>query len=69
MELRVALKNYDPQRSKRFSGSIRLPSVLKARMNIAVPGDQHKIDRARHHDSTHIFISPFVKGELSDITS
>ena len=27
VELQIGLKNYDPQRDKRFSGTIRLPKV------------------------------------------
>ncbi|KAF2156015.1 ribosomal protein L1 [Myriangium duriaei CBS 260.36] len=46
VELQIGLKNYDPQRDKRFSGTIKLPSV--PRPNIIL-GDQHDIDRAKHH--------------------
>ena len=27
VELQVGLKNYDPQRDKRFSGTVRLPNI------------------------------------------
>ncbi|KAK2806479.1 hypothetical protein FQN50_005762 [Emmonsiellopsis sp. PD_5] len=49
VELQIGLKNYDPQRDKRFSGSIKLPSVPRPGMSICVLGDQHDIDRAKHH--------------------
>jgi len=48
VELQVALKNYDPQRNKRFSGVVRLTAVPRPRMNVAVLGDQFDIDRAKH---------------------
>ncbi|KAL8714993.1 MAG: hypothetical protein Q9225_006446 [Loekoesia sp. 1 TL-2023] len=48
VELQVGLKNYDPQRDKRFSGTVRLPSVPRPGMNICVLGDQHDIDRSKH---------------------
>lgn len=34
VELQIGLKNYDPQRDKRFSGSIKLPSVPRPNMSI-----------------------------------
>jgi large subunit ribosomal protein L10Ae len=46
--LQIGLKNYDPQRDKRFSGTIRLPVVPRPGMSICILGDQHDIDRAKH---------------------
>ena len=43
------MKNYDPQRDKRFSGTIKLPQVPRPGMSVCVLGDQHDIDRAKHH--------------------
>ena len=34
VELQIGLKNYDPQRDKRFSGTIRLASVPRPGMSI-----------------------------------
>ena len=34
VELQIGLKNYDPQRDKRFSGTIRLPTVPRPNMTI-----------------------------------
>jgi len=48
VELQVGLKNYDPQRDKRFSGTVKLPNVPRPGMNVCVLGDQHDIDRAKH---------------------
>ncbi|KFX88154.1 hypothetical protein O988_05836 [Pseudogymnoascus sp. VKM F-3808] len=48
VELQIGLKNYDPQRDKRFSGTIRLPQVPRPNMAICILGDQHDIDRAKH---------------------
>jgi ribosomal protein L1 len=36
VELQIGLKNYDPQRDKRFSGSIKLPTVPRPNMAICV---------------------------------
>merc|ERR1712072_746067 len=49
VELQIGLKNYDPQRDKRFSGTIKLPNVPRPGMSICILGDQHDIDRAKHH--------------------
>ncbi|RJE20385.1 Ribosomal protein [Aspergillus sclerotialis] len=49
VELQIGLKNYDPQRDKRFSGTIRLPTVPRPGMTICILGDQHDLDRAKHH--------------------
>ncbi|PLB35451.1 60S ribosomal protein L1 [Aspergillus taichungensis] len=49
VELQIGLKNYDPQRDKRFSGTIRLPTVPRPNMSVCVLGDQHDLDRAKHH--------------------
>lgn len=48
VELQIGLKNYDPQRDKRFSGTVKLPSVPRPNMSICILGDQHDIDRAKH---------------------
>ncbi|SPO02759.1 probable ribosomal protein L10a.e, cytosolic [Cephalotrichum gorgonifer] len=48
VELQIGLKNYDPQRDKRFSGTIKLPSVPRPNMKICILGDQLDIDRAKH---------------------
>jgi large subunit ribosomal protein L10Ae len=34
VELQIGLKNYDPQRDKRFSGTVRLPVVPRPGMTI-----------------------------------
>ena len=46
--LQIGLKNYDPQRDKRFSGTVKLPTVPRPNMSICILGDQHDIDRAKH---------------------
>ncbi|KAK7531914.1 ribosomal protein L1-like protein [Phyllosticta citricarpa] len=48
VELQIGLKNYDPQRDKRFSGTVKLPRVPRPGMAICILGDQHDIDRAKH---------------------
>jgi len=45
VELQIALKNYDPQKDKRFNGSIRLKHVPKDK-KVCVLGDQMHMDEA-----------------------
>lgn len=47
IELQIGLKNYDPQRDKRFAGSIRLPNTPKPRMSVCVLGDEVHCDQAK----------------------
>lgn len=47
VELQIGLKNYDPQRDKRFSGTVKLPNIPRPRMSVCILADQHDIDRAK----------------------
>ncbi len=47
VELQIGLKNYDPQKDKRFAGSVRLPNIPKPRMSVCVLGDEVHIDQAK----------------------
>eukprot|EP01034_Spumella_vulgaris_P022148 gene22148-28255_t len=46
VELQITLKNYDPSRDKRFSGSFRLPVIPKSNSTICVLGNQKHCERA-----------------------
>lgn len=45
--LPVGLKNYDPQRDKRFSGTVKLPHVPRPRMAMCILADAADVDRAK----------------------
>jgi large subunit ribosomal protein L10Ae len=47
VELQIGLKNYDPQRDKRFSGTIKLPNIPRPNMQVCVLGDAHHCDQAK----------------------
>mmetsp|Transcript_13084 Transcript_13084/g.32321 ORF Transcript_13084/g.32321 Transcript_13084/m.32321 type:complete len:219 (-) Transcript_13084:61-717(-) len=47
VELQIGLKNYDPQKDKRFTGSIKLPSPCKPKYKVCLLGDAADIDRAK----------------------
>lgn len=50
IELQIALKNYDPQKDKRFAGTVRLMHVPKPKMKVCILGDQVHIDQAKAND-------------------
>ena len=39
IELQIGLKNYDPQKDKRFSGSVKLPHIPRPKMKLCMLGD------------------------------
>ena len=46
IELQVTLKNYDPQRDKRFSGSFKLPTAPKTKFSVCVLGNAKHCEKA-----------------------
>src|SRR5690554_3174677 len=45
VELQIALKNYDPQKEKKFSGTVVLPSIAKKTFKVCVIGDaKHSVE-------------------------
>merc|ERR1712226_199998 len=47
IELQVALKNYDPTKDKRFSGTLRLPLAPKPKFSVCVLADAAHIEEAQ----------------------
>jgi len=47
IELQVALKNYDPNKDKRFSGAIRLPNIPRPKFSVCVIGDAKHVGEAK----------------------
>lgn len=39
IELQIGLKNYDPQKDKRFSGTVKLPFIPRPKMKLCILGD------------------------------
>lgn len=46
VELQIGLKNYDPQKDKRFSGTIKLKHIPRPKMKVCILGDQQHCDEA-----------------------
>jgi len=47
VELQIGLKNYDPQKDKRFSGTVKLPFLPRPRMKFCLLGDAQHCDEAK----------------------
>ena len=47
VELQIGLKNYDPQKDKRFSGTVKLKHIPKPKMQVCILGDQQHCDEAQ----------------------
>merc|ERR1712241_1131241 len=47
IDLQIGLKNYDPQKDKRFSGTVKLRHVPRPKFSVCVFGDQQHCDEAK----------------------
>jgi len=47
VELQINLKNYDPQKDKRFSGTVKLKHVPRQKFSVCILGDQQHCDEAK----------------------
>ncbi|CAH1250573.1 RPL10A [Branchiostoma lanceolatum] len=50
VELQIALKNYDPQKDKRFSGTVKLRHTPRPKYRVCMLGDQQHVDEAKAND-------------------
>jgi len=46
IELQIGLKNYDPQKDKRFAGNFKLPHIPRPKMRVCVLGDAFHCEKA-----------------------
>jgi hypothetical protein len=61
VELQINLKNYDPQKDKRFSGTVRLKSTPHPKFSVCILGDQQHCDEAKAVDIPHMDIEALKK--------
>jgi len=47
VELQIGLKNYDPQKDKRFAGNIKLPHIPRPKMKVCILGDAFHCEKAQ----------------------
>merc|ERR1739848_191641 len=55
------LKNYDPQKDKRFSGTVKLPNVARPKFTVCVLGNQAHIDEAKKFGIEHMSVEDLKK--------
>jgi len=61
VELQIGLKNYDPQRDKRFSGTVRLKNIPRPKLKICVLGDESHCDEAKANDIPYMDVEALKK--------
>merc|ERR1711963_863796 len=61
VELQIMLKNYDPQKDKRFSGTVKLPHTARPNFNVCILGNQAHIDRAKANNVPHMSVDDLKK--------
>merc|ERR1712186_21560 len=61
VELQIMLKNYDPQKDKRFSGTVKLPNIARPKFSVCVLGNQAHIDEAKKHGIPHMSVEDLKK--------
>ncbi|MFS7908067.1 putative ribosomal protein L1 [Helianthus anomalus] len=47
IELQIGLKNYDPQKDKRFSGTVKLPHIPRPKLKVCMLGDAQHVEEAQ----------------------
>ncbi|XP_044768614.1 60S ribosomal protein L10a-like [Neomonachus schauinslandi] len=61
VELQISLKNYDPQKDKHFSGTVRLKSSPRPKFSVCVLGYQQHCDETKAVDIPHMDIEALKK--------
>jgi large subunit ribosomal protein L10Ae len=61
IEVQITLKNYDPVRDKRFSGSFKLPTVPRPKLKCCVLGNAQHVEQADRIDVDHMSVEDLKK--------
>merc|ERR1711865_1322315 len=61
VELQIGLKQYDPQKDKRFSGSVKLPRIPRPNMTICVLGDAQHCEEAEKNGIGNMTVEDIKK--------
>jgi large subunit ribosomal protein L10Ae len=61
IELQIALKNYDPNRDKRFSGTFKLPAIPRPAMKVCVLGSALHCEEAERVGMEHKSVEDLKK--------
>uniref|UniRef100_A0A7S1YY77 Ribosomal protein n=1 Tax=Trieres chinensis TaxID=1514140 RepID=A0A7S1YY77_TRICV len=61
IEIQITLKNYDPQRDKRFSGTFRLPTVPRPKLKCCMLGNAAHCEQADRIGVDHMSVEDLKK--------
>jgi large subunit ribosomal protein L10Ae len=61
VEIQITLKNYDPQRDKRFSGTFRLPSIPRPNIKCCMLGNAAHCEQADRIGVDHMSVDDLKK--------
>jgi large subunit ribosomal protein L10Ae len=61
VELQISLKNYDPQKDKRFSGTVKLNHIPRPKLRLCILGDQQHCDEAKANDLPNMDVEALKK--------
>merc|ERR1711860_113429 len=61
VELQIGLKNYDPSKDKRFSGTVKLKNIPRPKLRICVLGDESHCDEAKANNIPHMDVEALKK--------
>jgi large subunit ribosomal protein L10Ae len=61
IEVQITLKNYDPVRDKRFSGSFKLPTVPRPKLKCCVLGNASHVEQADRIGLDHMSVEDLKK--------
>ena len=61
VELQIALKNYDPQRDKRFSGTFKLPTIPRNNLKCCVLGNAAHCEQAERIEVDNMSVDDLKK--------
>jgi len=61
IELQIGLKNYDPQKDKRFNGTVKLPVMPRPKLKLCVLGDAKHCEEATGIGVDHMDVEALKK--------
>eukprot|EP00759_Apiculatamorpha_spiralis_P052217 PhF_6_TR5634/c6_g1_i3/m.8203/K02865/RP-L10Ae, RPL10A; large subunit ribosomal protein L10Ae len=61
VDLQFNLKNYDPSKDKRFSGTVKLPNLARPRFRVCIISDAHHEEIAEKNKLLHVNMEDLKK--------
>jgi|EP00227_Mantoniella_beaufortii_P007870 large subunit ribosomal protein L10Ae len=61
VELQIGLKQYDPQKDKRFNGTVKLPTIPRPKLKICMLGDAKHCEEAQGVGIDHMDVEALKK--------